>query len=96
MGDHQVKKAAPKAATPAVVSAFIAQMDTELERLRGLLVERGTYADQFRTLADKATQSVADAKADIAELERLRALVSSGQAQPDTGGTVSVRSIQSD
>lgn len=96
MGDRQVKKAASKAATPAVVAAFIAQMDAELERLRGLLVERGTYADQFRTLADKATQSVAEAKADIAELERLRALVSSGQAQPDTGGTVSVRGIQSD
>lgn len=90
--------AAIKAAPATSVAAWLAFVEADIERLRGLLVERGQNAEdlreleaQARVLADQAAAAVAAAKSDIAALERVRNLVTSGQAQPDSGGSVAVR-----
>jgi len=74
-------------ANQAMVDAFLARLDDELERVRGLLVERGDWADKLKILSDMAAKSASDAKRDLAELERIRSLVAGGLATPDSDGT---------
>lgn len=78
-------KVATKAQPTALVTAMSQLIEAELERLRGLLVERSQTAETFRsaesnfkTLADKADGSVADAKADVHRLEQWKAAIEKG------------------
>lgn len=71
----------------ALIDSFLARIDADLERLRGLLVERVDWAGTLKILSDKAAQSAADAKRDLSELEGIRARVASGASTPDSDGT---------